>query len=64
MVECPSEKNRPTADRALALLHQLARHVVDRRDMVGVERVPQPERIGERRRAQQHRKIMEGDERP
>ena len=46
IVECPSEKKKPDAHRPLAFGHQLARRVVDRGDVVGVERVPQPERVG------------------
>ena len=64
IVEWPSEKNSPNSDRAAALLHELARHVVDRRDMVGVERVPEAETVGESRRAEKHRVAMEGSERP
>ena len=51
-------------DRPLALLHELARDVVDRRDMIGVDRVAQAERIGEQRRAEQDRLTAQGDERP
>ena len=40
------------ADWTLALLHQLAGDVVDRGDMIGVDRVAQAERIGQQRRAQ------------
>jgi hypothetical protein len=36
----------PDAQRALAFLHQLAGRVVDRRDVIGIERMPQPERVG------------------
>ena len=57
-------KEEADADRALALLHELARDVVDRRDMIGVDRVAQAERIGEQRRSEQDRPIAEGDERP
>ncbi len=35
------------AERALALREHLPRRVVDRRDVVGVERVPEPEGVGE-----------------
>ena len=52
------------ADRPLALLHQLARHVVDRRDMVGIDGVAQTERIGQERGADQHRIIAKRDQRP
>ncbi len=41
----PEREPEADAQRALALAHQLARRVVDRRDVVGVERVPQPERV-------------------
>ena len=64
IVECPSEKNRPTPTGRRPFLHQFARHIVDRRDMVGVEGVAEAETIGERRRPEQHRKIMKGDDRP
>ena len=53
--EWPSEKNKPTENRPLAVLHQLADHIVDRRDMVGVDRVPQSKHIGEECGAQQRR---------
>ena len=36
------------AERALAVLEELARRVVDRGDVVGVERVAQAERVSER----------------
>ena len=45
-VEWPIAKNRPTPTGRLPCLHQLAGHVVDRRDMVGVDRVTQAEPIG------------------
>ncbi len=57
-------KEEADADRTLALLHELAGDVVDRRDMVGVDRVAQAERIGQQRRAEQDRPSPEDDERP
>ena len=51
----PEREEQSDRDRTLPLLHQLARHVVDRRDVVGIDRVPQPERIRQQRRAQQQR---------
>ncbi len=41
----PARRRNPTLQRALALVlaHELARRVVDRADVVGVERVAQPE---------------------
>ncbi len=52
------------ADRPLALLHQLARHVVDRRDMVGIDGVAQTERIGQESGADQHGIVAKCDQRP
>ena len=43
------------AERALPVLQQLPCRVVDRRDVVGVEGVPQPERVRERGEAGQRR---------
>src|SRR5215813_3481194 len=48
--------------RLLAVLHELAGDVVDGRDVVGIDRVPQAEAIGQEARAEQHRMIMEYDE--
>ena len=39
-------EEQPDGDRALTLLHQLARDVVDRGDVVGVDGVPQAEAVG------------------
>ena len=52
------------ADRPLAFLHQLARHVVDRRDMVGIDGMAQAERIGQEGGADQHRIVAKRDQRP
>ena len=49
--------------RPLAALHQLARDVVDRRDVVGIDGVAQPETVGQERRAEQHRPVGERDQR-
>ena len=42
----PEREEEADAQRALALVHELARRVVDRADVVGVEGVAQPERVG------------------
>ena len=34
-------------DRPFVLLHQLAGHIVDRGDMIGIDRMAQAETIGE-----------------
>ena len=49
------------ADRPLALLHQLAGRIVDRGDMVGVDGVAQAERVGEERRAEEDRIVVQGE---
>ncbi len=54
----------PSRNRALALLHELARDVVDRRDMVGIDRMAQSEAIGQKCGTEQHRVVAEGEERP
>jgi hypothetical protein len=46
-VEWPSEKEEPDHDRPLAFLHQLAGDVVDRGDVIRVDRMPQPQTIGD-----------------
>ena len=46
IVECPSEKKKPTLSGRWPSRHQLAGGVVDRADVVGVEGVAQPERVG------------------
>ena len=51
-------------DRALSFLHQLAGHVVDGGDMIGVECVAQAERVGEHRRAEQDRVAAKRRQRP
>ena len=48
MSECEKESGR---DRLLSCLHQLPCHVVDCRDMVGIDRVTKTERISQERRA-------------
>lgn len=52
----------PQADRdgPLAILHQLAGDIVDRRDVIGVDRVAQPQAIGEKRGAQ-HQAVARKD---
>ena len=51
-------------DRTLAFLHQLACHIVDRGDVIGVYGVPQTERIGKEGGADQYRIVVESDQRP
>ncbi len=57
-------EEEPDADRASALLHELARRIVDRGDMVGVDGVAQTERIGEEGRTEQDGVAVKGDEGP
>ena len=60
----PEREEEADRDRPLALLHQLARHIVDRGDMVGIDRMAQPEAIGQHRGADQDRLMRERDEGP
>ena len=63
-MEWPSEKIQADAYGFAAPLHQLARHIVDRRDMVGVEGVPQAETISQRGGAHENGEIVERHNRP
>ena len=57
-------EEKADADGALALLHQLARDVVDRGDVVGVDSMPEAKSIGEQGRAEQHGLVAQGRKRP
>jgi hypothetical protein len=62
---CVAEREEESdGDRAPPFLHQLAGDVVDRRDMVGVEGMPQPEAVGEEGRAKKKRIALKRRERP
>ena len=54
-----TDRNRP-----LALLHQLAHDIVDRGDVIGIDRVPQSEHVGEDRGAEKRRPVGERDRPP
>ena len=51
-------------DRPFALLHQLARDIVDGRDVVGIDGVAQAECVGQECGADQHRIVVKRDQRP
>src|SRR6202041_804035 len=57
-------KEEADRDRTLALLHQLARDVVDRGDVVGIDGVTKPEAIGQHGGSDQNRLPRERDESP
>ena len=57
-------KKETDADRPLAILHQFARHVIDGRDMIGIDRVPQTESIRQQCRPKQHRLVTEKGQSP
>ena len=61
MAEGEPEADR---DRPLRLLHELARDIVDRRNVVWINGMTQPEDVSEQRRCEQRRLFMEGDEGP
>jgi hypothetical protein len=58
MLECRARK-KPDCDWTLALLHQFACDIIDRGDVIGVDRMPQPEAVGDERRRQQQRMAAE-----
>src|SRR5580692_8915188 len=60
----PQCKEKTDGDRPLSLLHQLARDVVDRRNVVGIDGVTKPETIGQHGGSDQNRLMREGDEGP
>ena len=57
-------EHQSDSDRPLALLHQLARHVVDGRNVIRIDRMAKSKAVSQKRRAQQHRKVIECDEGP
>jgi hypothetical protein len=48
----------------LSVLHQLASNVIDRRNVVGIDRVPKTKCISKNRSTEKHRFIMKRDNRP
>jgi hypothetical protein len=57
-------KEEPHGHRPPALLHELARNVVDCSDVIGVHRMAQTEAIRQQRRAEQHGLVPEDQHRP
>ena len=57
-------KKEASTDGTLALLHEFARDVVNRRDMIGVDRVAQAERVSQQSRAKQNWPPAQDRERP
>ena len=51
-------------DRPLPLLHELAGDVIDGGDVVCIDGVPQPKAVGQKRRPQQDREVVERDKGP
>ncbi|MNX92275.1 hypothetical protein D3C86_1244110 [compost metagenome] len=60
----PEREEEAHGDRIATLLHQLARDVVDGRDVVGIHGVAQPQRIGQHRRRHEDRLVAERDPGP
>ena len=60
----PQREKQADGNRTFGLLHELARDVVDSRDVVGIDGMAKPERIGERCGSQQQRIIAEAREGP
>ena len=65
-IRVPEREEEPHGDRPLSVLHELPCGVVDRRDVVGVDGVPETEGVGEEGRRQEDRVGRRGgqDERP
>ena len=61
MAEREEESGR---EGLLAFLHQLADDIVDRRDVVGVKGVPQPEAVGQKGGREQGRPVRERQDGP
>ena len=57
-------EHEPHGDRPLAFLHQLASHIVDGGNMVGIDRMTKTKTVGQKRGAQQQRKMPEGQDSP
>ena len=57
-------KEEADRERTPALLHQLARDVVDCRNVIGIDRVAQPKAVSKEGSAQKHRIILERQPRP
>ena len=60
----PHGKEEIDRDRLLVRLHELARDVVDRRNVVGVHRVPQTEPVDHEGDTEQGRAIVERENGP
>ena len=59
----PEREEQPHRNRALAVLHQLAGRVVDRGDMVGIDRMAQAEGVGQEGGRQQDRVLARHQQR-
>ena len=57
-------KHKPDSYWALALLHELASHVINGRDVVCIHGVAKPKTVSEKCGAQQHRIMLKSDHRP
>src|SRR5271170_3646216 len=60
----PEGKVEPYANGALALLHELAGHVVYRCYVIGIDRMAQSQTIGKQRGTERHREAPEARQRP
>jgi hypothetical protein len=54
-------EHEANCDRAFSILHQLARHVVDRGYMIRIDCMTQAKAISEKRSSQQHRVTVKSD---
>src|SRR5580704_10640057 len=61
MPEC---EEKTDGDRSFSFEHQFAGHIVDRRKMVRIERVPQPEAVSQQCGSDEDRLMGERNKRP
>ena len=57
-------EEKPSRAGSLSLLRQLASHIVDGRDMIGIEGMAETEQVGQKGRAQKCRPLRERCPRP
>ena len=55
---------QPNADRPLSVLHELPGDVVDGGNVIGIDRMPQPEAVREESRAEEERLLTKDGDRP
>src|ERR1035437_8053157 len=60
----PEREHKPNRNRTLSLLHQFARDVVDRRNVVGIHRVAKSKAVSKKGSAKKHWIMVKCDQGP